>query len=325
MSADPFDGWTPAPHKQLFAHPPAALLFDGNVHVYAVGADATLYHNWAGAELKWAGWEQVITEVAGTPAAVSATSDTQDVFVVSADGTLKHARWKGTWSAPDTVGATLHPGVAAAVPVTGVIEVFGRGLDGDLRHISYGPGGPGPLHTRTGLIVSTPSAVAASVAETCVAALGPHGDILVQSYLRATDGWGGWVSLGGRLTSAPALVSSRPGRLDLFARGGDMSLQYRFRDNNDWGGTYTSIGGGDLRSGPGVAADPETGRIEVLAVRGRHDLGRLFYDGGWGTFTGQGGLSRTTPAAVLLYDFDQTAQVTLGVDGVVYGRVVPQG
>jgi len=38
--------------------------------------------------------------------------------------------------------------------------------------------------------------------------------------------WGPWESLGGRLASAPAVVSWAPGRLDIFARSPDDTLEH---------------------------------------------------------------------------------------------------
>ena len=39
-------------------------------------------------------------------------------------------------------------------------------------------------------------------------------------HLPFDNGWGGWESLGGYLTSGPAATSWAPQRIDVFARGG---------------------------------------------------------------------------------------------------------
>ena len=51
-----------------------------------------------------------------------------------------------------------------------------------------------------------------------------------------------WESLGGVLTSQPAVSSWAPGRLDVFARGTDKALWHRWYDNNAWS-RWESLGG----------------------------------------------------------------------------------
>jgi hypothetical protein len=41
------------------------------------------------------------------------------------------------------------------------------------------------------------------------------------------NGWSGWESLGGYLTSSPAAASWSYGRIDVFVRGGDNALWHK--------------------------------------------------------------------------------------------------
>ena len=75
--------------------------------------------------------------------------------------------------------------------------------------------------------------------------------------------WLGWESLGGVLTSGPAVSSWSNGRLDCFVRGTDSALWHKWWQNG-WSG-WESLGG-VLTSGP-AAVSWGNGRIDVF-VRG---------------------------------------------------------
>src|SRR5262245_31602658 len=71
-----------------------------------------------------------------------------------------------------------------------------------------------------------------------------------------------WQSLGGGITSAPAICSWAPGRLDVFARGEDFALWHKYsRDLQSWS-EWESLGGG-LASPPAAVSWGE-GRIDVF-------------------------------------------------------------
>src|SRR5439155_11120380 len=68
---------------------------------------------------------------------------------------------------------------------------------------------------------------------------------------RAWDGtaWQPWQSLGGVLSSGPAVTASGASRLDVFARGGDGALWHRAWDGAGWL-AWENLGG-RLTSDPG--------------------------------------------------------------------------
>src|SRR5262249_56052520 len=75
--------------------------------------------------------------------------------------------------------------------------------------------------------------------------------------------WSGWESLGGVLTSGPAVCSWSSGRLDVFVRGTDNALWHKWFSNG-WSG-WESLGG-VLTSDP-AAVSWGPNRIDVF-VRG---------------------------------------------------------
>ncbi len=327
MPDDPYTGnWSPVPSLTLFGHAPTGRAeLNGTLHLYAVGADACLYHNYAGYQglaPTWVGWYTIASQATGTAAVVRAVAGTYDVFFVGLDSTLWHVAYaNGGWSTPVSLGGQLHPGVSAVGSGQGRIDIVGRGLDGRMWYLTGTSAGFGPWQPREGALFSTPSLVAWSSSELQMVALGPAGDLLHQWYIKSTGEWSGWQTLHEQLTSAPVMVAASETTLDIFFRGSDCSLRHRSWDGG-WGDSSSSLGG-LLAGAPVAAADPETGRIEVLTTQLDHNVGRVYRDGGFGTITSQGCLTAASPLILLLAEQDQIAEVALGPDGVIRCLVRP--
>ncbi|HEU4756261.1 MAG TPA: hypothetical protein VFS72_06335 [Agromyces sp.] len=104
--------------------------------------------------------------------------------------------------------------------------------------------------------------------------------------------WLGWESLGGVLTSGPAVSSWSNGRLDCFVRGTDSALWHKWFDGG-WSG-WESLGG-VLTSSP-AAVSWGRGRIDVF-VRGTDSaLWHKWFDGGWSGWESLGGVLTSEPA-----------------------------
>ena len=73
--------------------------------------------------------------------------------------------------------------------------------------------------------------------------------------------WSGWESLGGVLTSAPAVAAWNYGRLDVFVKGTDNALWHKWYQGG-WS-SWESLGG-VLTSAPAVASW-SLGRLDVFA------------------------------------------------------------
>jgi Repeat of unknown function (DUF346) len=105
--------------------------------------------------------------------------------------------------------------------------------------------------------------------------------------------WLGWESLGGVLTSAPAVSSWAPGRLDTFVAGTDSAMWHKWFQGG-WSG-WESLGG-VLTSEP-AAVSWGNGRIDVF-VRGTDSaLWHKWFQGGWSGWESLGGVLTSGPAA----------------------------
>jgi hypothetical protein len=106
-----------------------------------------------------------------------------------------------------------------------------------------------------------------------------------------------WNSLGGGLTSAPAICSWGPGRLDIFARGEDFALWHKHSpDLQNWEWSKWESLGGELTSPPAAVSWGE-GRIDVF-VRGtdRALWHRWFTHGNWSGWESLAGALNFGPA-----------------------------
>jgi hypothetical protein len=86
--------------------------------------------------------------------------------------------------------------------------------------------------------------------------------------------WHDWESLGGGLTSGPAVASWAANRLDVFARGGDDALWHKFWDGTSWH-DWESLGG-SLTSDP-AAVSWGPNRIDAFARGGDNALWHKFW------------------------------------------------
>lgn len=105
-----------------------------------------------------------------------------------------------------------------------------------------------------------------------------------------------WTSLGGTLTSAPALCSWGPRKLAVFGRGPDNALWYRFFIDGIWR-EWKSLGGG--LTSPPAAISWGNGRIDVFARGTDNALWHRAFTGGnwsWSRWESLGGVLSTGPA-----------------------------
>jgi hypothetical protein len=234
--------------------------------------------------------------------------------------------------------AASHPGIVPSPvvrPTAHRMDVFGIGLDFAMYHqvIWNGkPGNPQPLvgwESLGGNFISAPAAIAWNDGENAgrvdVFADNAADRAMMQ---RTWDGkrWSlGWQSLEGIFDSAAAVVSSAPGRLDLFARATDHTLRHQTFQDGAWLPAWRNLGG-TLASQPvAVSRTPTT--IDVISVS--HVDGSLvhrWWDGTpdyWNDWestvpTSTPGVGCSTTPSVLATGPDRLDVVTLGSDSVVY-------
>ena len=103
-----------------------------------------------------------------------------------------------------------------------------------------------------------------------------------------------WESLGGEFTSAPAVCSWGPGRLDVFGRGTDNALWHKWFTDGEWRG-WTSLGG--TLTAPPAAVSWGVGRIDVFVRGGDLALWHKWFTGGrWSDWESLGGGLNFGPA-----------------------------
>ena len=136
----------------------------------------------------------------------------------------------------------------------------------------------------------------------------------------------GWESLGGGLTSAPAVCSWEAGRLDVFGRGTDNALWHRWFSKpafstgawSDW----ESLGG--ALTSPPAAVSWGPGRIDVF-VRGTDDaLWHRWFDGHWHGWESLGGLLNFGPA-VSSWELRRLDVFVRGRDNALWRRTFDSG
>jgi hypothetical protein len=103
-----------------------------------------------------------------------------------------------------------------------------------------------------------------------------------------------WESLGGVLTSKPAVASWGNGRMDVFVRGTDSQLWHKWWNGTQWIGWEPL--GGVLASGPAVASWG-TGRLDVFVRGTDNQLWHKWWDGThWLGWEPLGGVLASGPA-----------------------------
>lgn len=135
------------------------------------------------------------------------------------------------------------------------------------------------------------------------------------------------VSLGGPpgrnvLTSAPAVCSWGPARLDVFGRGPDNALWHKWLTGHDWS-DWESLGG-TLTSPPAAVSWGE-GRIDVFG-RGTDNAlwHRWFTDGSWSGWELLGGILNFGPA-VSSWGPRRLDIFARGTDNTIFQRSFDQG
>ncbi|HHW68652.1 MAG TPA: sialidase, partial [Epulopiscium sp.] len=89
-------------------------------------------------------------------------------------------------------------------------------------------------------------------------------------------GWSEWEDLGGVLTSAPAVASWQPNRLDVFGRGQNNALWHKWWDGSRWS-EWEDLGG-ILTSAPGAESWGRN-RIDVFGRGQNNALWHKWWDG----------------------------------------------
>ncbi|HSJ57839.1 MAG TPA: hypothetical protein VLC95_11700, partial [Anaerolineae bacterium] len=277
---------------QLTSAPALAVFYEGSTPklLAAVrGYDGGLWLNQYTDAPSAGNWVPLGGNLASAPA-VAGGVDTAEVFYLDAGGdlygvdVLADPPVAESLGRPPDVGLTLDPAAARWGTRT---DVFARGTDNAVWHISREGSTWGAWESLRGFTTSSPAAVWQSVDRLDLVARG-HDDAL---WHRTYSGhaWQPWHRVSGDLASAPAIMSEGPGSLDVFALDeAGRVLHLPYADN--WG-SWESLGGA-LASAPAAALFP--GGIAHLLGRGLdNSVWQVVRAGGsWGSWVLRGRLPR---------------------------------
>ena len=214
------------------------------------------------------------------------------------DGIYRRS-WDGkSWSGTSSFGGNTNSAPALAAPADKRLDALARGTDDAVYARRYN-GSSWSAWTNLGLRTYSSPAASARRGTTIVDAFARGTDNAIHHRWRDGIGWSpGWISIGappGGATSAPAAVSSTPGRIDVFVRGADAAIW-----RNTWAGSWsgwTSVGG--VATSAPDAATRGTGRLDLLVRGADGAIHHSSNDGaGWSSWTSLGGAAISAPAAV---------------------------
>jgi hypothetical protein len=239
--------------------PDIASMRSNRLDVFARGGTSSnLLTNWYPGT-SWQGWSNLGGPLlASGPGAVSWGSERLDVVARASNGNLLHWWYDGLWH-NENLGGNIVGDPDIAADGAGTLHIFARGTDDTLQHKWHAGGRWYGWESLGGTLASGPGAVTA----------GRVIHVVGKTPSNAVTHWwfdGTWHSgdnLGGSIVGDPDLSSWGSGRLDVFARGADNTLQHKwYTDSSGWSG-WESLGG-SLTSGPG-AVSWGVNRIDVVA------------------------------------------------------------
>lgn len=241
----------------------------------------------------WSGWfaEQIpngTVPIAGSPAVAARSATNRDLFVRGTDNQLYYRNWEnGVWSSwfwiqgpgPTHIPISGSPAVTWRSDTGNAFTVVVRGSDNQIYGKSFAESTGWTswfwLGAPPGGATSSPAVAMHANTAMHIVVRGSNGQIWDRSWSPA--GWSEWISLGGNVTSSPALAGAG-GNIWLFARGTDNTLQYR---RGTYGWTAWASLGGSVVSDP-AAATRDSGGVDVLAVLSDGRLWqRRFVAGSW--------------------------------------------
>jgi hypothetical protein len=238
-----------------------------------------------------------------SPAAASWASNRLDVFWRGNgdDGSLYRRSWNGSvWSSPSSIGGFTSSSPAVVAPASGRLDVFERGANNAVWLRSYNGAAWSGWTSLGGTTYASPAASRRYGSTIVDVFMRGANDQLLQRVRTGTTWSGSWVSIGAPpagARSAPASVSTAPGKVDVFVRGGDGAIWQRTLTTS-WG-PWVSVGG----ASPSTSAPAVTSRganLVDLFVRGTQ--GQVYqrsYNGtAWSAWINLGGATISSPAAV---------------------------
>jgi glucose/arabinose dehydrogenase len=256
---------------------------------------------------------------------------------------LASSAW-GHWQGAVAIGLLKAEGIRLLFldptgRVTSTTTIAGLHKYGRIRTVQFGPDRALYFTTSNGahdvIAKITPTATPPTVrpghnvSTTGVSAVRTDGQIyaFVRStgnqiaYRRSIDdgrNWSPWLGTGLTSTTAPAVASSGPGRVDLLTRASDGSIRLDWFDAGTHGGS-TALGGTVITA---TVSSATRGSLDVLALAPDGTVSRRHFDGtvwsGWRRLSG-GGFTSAVGASVDVVSGD-TLITARGRSGGIYER-----
>jgi len=271
------------------SNPVAIANSDGRVEVFVKGTDNGLYHQWqtTPGSSSWSGWFALGGSAAGDPAVARNTNGKLQVVYRGGDNLLytfaQTSQGSSTWTTPQNLFGTLISDPAVGVNNDGRLEVFAVMSDNGLNHIwqtSAGSSTWAGWFSLGGFLDAVKPDVARNTdgfLQVFYREFGMAGGGLayVKQSPGSPGGWSNHTSLGSSLNSAPTVGINGDGRLEVFSRATDNTLQHIWQtapSGSTWS-SWVSLGGG-LTSGAAPAQNAN-GKLSAV-VRGLDNA--LYYN-----------------------------------------------
>lgn len=186
---------------------------------------------------QWSGWSSLGGTGSSAPAAISRRGTNYlDVAVRGTDNSmfLKTFQPGSGWSNWSPLGGGFTNGPALNSQDATVLNVWGRGLDGQLFQRAWNGSAWSDWMPLGGYLTGAPSVISRTESHVDVFVRGAGRDSF-QKYWHGGVGWTDWLALDPRaLDSTPVAGSDAPGHLVLFARSGGTLLIKEWRDTSGW-------------------------------------------------------------------------------------------
>jgi hypothetical protein len=251
---------------------------DGRIELFAVGKDDQLYHNFqqtAGGVYQ-ANWIPLGGPFSGSPSVLINSEGNIVVFArgkISRSLMYNHQVHNATavyWAGWSNLGGILTSGPSAVLTAESMVHVFVRGVDKGLFEKKQVATHSGTVAWSKydglgGLLASNPAVPAALNPVNLLEIFVRQADraIWYKKQLASTHEtdsvtWSEWQSLGGKMSSGPAVVVNNDGLLEVFSRGMNREIFVKRQRDHDSPEYYLweSLGG-DSASTPTTLLHPD--------------------------------------------------------------------
>ncbi len=230
---------------------------DGTLQVFGRGLDNAL---WIRSQVNpYGGYNPWVSlgghDLTGNPAVGQNLDGRLELFIKGGDNVVYHlwqttpngswSGWDGGLGAPDGAATS---GLAVGRNFDGVLEIFVRGNDKALWHVSQTAANNGwaAWSSLGGTIISDPVVAQNQDGRLEVFAIGTNSQLFHtwQTSPGAGSPWSAWFSLGGICTRDPIVARTQDGRLQVFVKAVDHSVQFISQNvpNHGWG-EWSQLGG----------------------------------------------------------------------------------